>query len=342
MIVAVIPAHNESDAIEAAVNSVSSQVDQVWVLCDNCTDDTADIAKQSGALVYETVDNHHKKAGALNQLLPVLLLALSNEDRIFIMDADSRVVPGFIQQALKSEGIVGGVFYGDPGCGLVGLFQCNEYARYARDIYTKNDKAAVLTGTATLHRVDALQKVRNSRGELLPGTKGQVYDTEVLTEDNEITLALKTLGYNCWSPEECKVYTEVMPTWGDLWKQRLRWQRGALENIRQYGVTKTTLPYIRQQLVMLFGVLAIMMYMLVTAYQIYFGQLTAGWWSLLGLIFVAERVVTVRSRGLRQQIFAATLIPEMLYDFFLQGVLIKSIFDMCLGRQAKWHHISKE
>ena len=29
---------------------------------------------------------------------------------------------------------------------------------------------------------------------LIPGTRGQVYDTLALTEDNELTLALKTLG----------------------------------------------------------------------------------------------------------------------------------------------------
>ncbi len=37
------------------------------------------------------------------------------------------------------------------------------------------------------------------------------------------------------SPNGCRVVTELMPTWRNLWTQRLRWQRGALENLGAYG-----------------------------------------------------------------------------------------------------------
>lgn len=339
----VIPAHNEESGIRAAILSVVDQVDEVWVIADNCTDKTVLEALRSGAGVYETVGNTDKKAGALNQFIPMLLRWMDDADRILVMDADSTISPDFVKTALDYPGsIVGGVFYGDPGGGLVDLLQRNEYARFARDIYSKGDKAMVLTGTATLHEAGALRAIQFYRGKSLPGFQGQIYDTAVLTEDNEITLALKTLGYKCVSPEPCKVFTEVMPTWSDLWNQRLRWQRGALENIRQYGLTSTTFPYVRQQAVMMFGVLAMFLYMVVTAYQILTHQFHLGWLSLVGLVFVLERVVTVSSRGLRQQIFAATLIPEMLYDFFLQAVLIRSLFDMLRGKEATWHHITKE
>lgn len=341
MIIAVIPAHNEESGIQSAIQSVKNQVDQVWVICDNCTDGTRDQAIAAGALTYETVGNRDKKAGGLNQLLPRLVAQLQDTDQIFVMDADSRIAPDFMSHARSADpySIIGGVFYGDPGGKLVGMMQRNEYARYARDIYAKNDKAMVLTGTATLHRVSALRMLMEARGDGLPGIRGQVYDTAALTEDNEITIALKTLGYKCVSPEGCKVYTEVMPTWGDLYRQRLRWQRGALENIKHYGITHVTKPYLRQQCMMIFGVLAMAMFLLLTVYQIFTGQINFSWWSLVGLVFVAERAGTVASRGWKQQIFAATLIPEMLYDFFLQGVLIKSLFDMSRGQEATWHHI---
>ena len=39
------------------------------VVADNCTDDTADIARKNGAEVFTTVGNTEKKAGALNQAL---------------------------------------------------------------------------------------------------------------------------------------------------------------------------------------------------------------------------------------------------------------------------------
>jgi cellulose synthase/poly-beta-1,6-N-acetylglucosamine synthase-like glycosyltransferase len=55
-----------------------------------------------------------------------------------------------------------------------------------------------------------------------------VYDTVALTEDNELTIALKSLGALMISPAQCTVITELMPSWRTLWSQRLRWQRGAL------------------------------------------------------------------------------------------------------------------
>ena len=38
-----------------------------------------------------------------------------------------------------------------------------------------------------------------------------MYDTYSLTEDNELTLALKSLGARLLSPKECRVRTELMP-----------------------------------------------------------------------------------------------------------------------------------
>jgi poly-beta-1,6-N-acetyl-D-glucosamine synthase len=41
----------------------------------------------------------------------------------------------------------------------------------------------------------------------------------------------------------CDTTTEVMPTWADLFRQRLRWQTGALTDLRAYGLTGVTAPY---------------------------------------------------------------------------------------------------
>lgn len=82
---------------------------------------------------------------------------------------------------------------------------------------------------------------------LIPGEPGKVYDTTVLTEDNELTIALKSLGAPMTSPRECAVPTELMPTWQNPWRQRKRWQRGGLENIGAYGITWGSTRYFGQQ-----------------------------------------------------------------------------------------------
>ena len=120
----------------------------------------------------------------------------------------------------------------------------------------------MLTGTASLFRTYALKAVADSRGQLLPGDPGQVYDTLALTEDNEMTLSLKSLGAKMVSPMQCRVVTEVMPTWRALWRQRMRWQRGALENIGAYGLTRATLRYWLQQIAIGYGTIALNAYLL--------------------------------------------------------------------------------
>jgi hypothetical protein len=54
------------------------------------------------------------------------------------------------------------------------------------------------------------------------------------------------------------------------------------------------------------------------------------------LIFVLERVVTVRSRGPLQMALAATLLVEMTFDLFLQGVHAKAIGDALVNTERRW------
>ena len=125
------------------------------VVADNCTDDTTVIARQHKAEVFTTIDNSHKKAGALNQALTRMFGAgIDVRDVVMVMDADSVIVPEFLQTALhhlEAEPdlmAVGGVFYGERGSGLIEQLQRNEYVRYAREIARRGGQVFVLTGTA--------------------------------------------------------------------------------------------------------------------------------------------------------------------------------------------------
>ena len=267
-----------------------------------------------------------------------------------IMDADSVIVPGFLQTAMaRLEAdpdliAVGGVFYGEEGSGLVGQLQRNEYTRYQRYVSRRRGKVFVLTGTASLFRAYALKAVADSRGELLPGDPGHVYDTLAMTEDNEMTLALKTLGAKMISPMQCRVVTEVMPTWRALWRQRMRWQRGALENIGAYGLTRATLIYWLQQIGIGYGTIALNAYlflMLVTVLAADEFRLVV-FWSVIGMIFVVERVVTVWAAGWRGRALAAPLVIELGYDLVLQAVYVKSLIDIATGRASGWNYVPRE
>jgi cellulose synthase/poly-beta-1,6-N-acetylglucosamine synthase-like glycosyltransferase len=346
LVVAVIPAHDEVASIGEAVGHLYRQEeppDLVVVCADNCTDRTADVATAAGAYVYETVGNVHKKAGALNQALDRLLPVLRDDDAILVMDADSYLAPTFVAEAKRKlregYGGVGGVFTGRSGGGYVGMLQRNEYARYARDVDRRRGKVLVLTGTATLFAAKTLRHVVRARAAGgLPGGAAQVYDTRVLTEDNELTLALLHLGYKVVSPRGARLTTEVMESWRDLYRQRLRWKRGAVENLRDYGLTRVTLPYWLRQVVTFVGILVSAAYLCTLLWSLtadHTLHLQPLWLAVTG-IFMAERVVTVRSRGPVQMALAATLAAEMAFDIFLQGVHAKALWDALTNRERRW------
>ena len=226
-----IPAHNEEACITETLESLLSQSvppKRVVVVADNCSDGTVRLARRAGVDVFETVANVHKKAGGLNQALREVLPDQGDNDCVMIMDADTTLDPGFLEAAVRRLSddralmAIGGLFYGEKGRGLIGQFQRNEYTRYQRDLRRRRGRVFVLTGTASVFRPRALRAVARERGRTLPGVDGDVYDTVALTEDNELTIALKSLGALMNSPSDCTVVTEVMPSWGALWAQRLR------------------------------------------------------------------------------------------------------------------------
>jgi cellulose synthase/poly-beta-1,6-N-acetylglucosamine synthase-like glycosyltransferase len=345
-----IPAHNEAASIGATLDSLGTQdpaPHRVVVVADNCTDATAAIAEAHGAEVFVTEGNTRKKAGALNQALRGLLDGMGDNDVVMCMDADTVLDDGFlaagVQRFTSDRALmaIGGLFYGEEGHGLLGQLQRNEYVRYSREIRRRRGRVFVLTGTASMFRARALRTVAASRGRLLPGVHGDVYDTVALTEDNELTLAIKSLGGLMASPDHCRVVTELMPTWRNLWTQRLRWQRGALENLGAYGPAPTMLRYWAQQLGIAYSVIALSAFWLLMAVTVLAVDqwVWFPFWLGVGSLFVVDRVVSAWKGGWRARLLAVLLVPELLYDMFLDIVYVKGIFDITFARNARWGHV---
>lgn len=364
----VIPAHDEQDALATAVASVRAQsrpVDRILVVSDNSTDGTVELAARLGVEVLETRGNTAKKAGALNQALrqrfrrggPAPHATWPEPERrapgspesdactgVLFMDADGTINQPFVERALAvlrdqpDVGGVGGVFWGRDGGGLLGLLQRMEYARYARQVARRQGKATVLTGTGTLFRAAALAEVARARADRrLPGP-GTVYAERALTEDNELTLAVKSLGWACVSPKECVVTTDVMTTVRGLFHQRVRWYRGAVEDLAAYGLTRTTLPYVAQQLRLALSISVFHLFLTATVLQVavhgHWGL--QPWWLLASVVFAAEQVVSARRVSWRGAVLAAALVPVMLYDLLLQGFYLTGWWRALRGARAEW------
>jgi poly-beta-1,6-N-acetyl-D-glucosamine synthase len=211
-IVTFVPAHNEANVIRTTIESLLSQTYKVdiVVINDNSTDDTASIVKSIAATnsrvtLTETVDNKFKKSGALNAAFRTINLEPYNY--VLSVDADTVVAPDLIEQALIE-------FQFDPQLGAVcsragvvkqatkGFFekliyhwQYVEYAEFDRSRVGQDRRIKVAHGMCSMYKVEAIKDVMSKRkatGKL----DSTVYDVHNITEDYELTITLKELGYH--------------------------------------------------------------------------------------------------------------------------------------------------
>lgn len=338
-----IPAHDEALGILAAMRSVEAQTsppDRRIVISDNSTDATVELARsRPGWEVWETVGNTGKKGGALNQAWAILEPTLADTDYVVTMDADTLLDPGFVECARakfdeeRAKGCqLGGVcanFTGLPLDTALGALQMMEYARAERINRSRRGVAPVLAGAATMFSVEALRSVYRERGALY---------MPVLTEDYELSLALRINGYMTMAPRTCKAQTDLMPTVGMLWAQRIRWYRGAFEALREHGFADG----IRSDI----GWLAFSLWAAATRWLFLFtliitvvliGHMAFSPWLLI-LFVVASviRVVQVQELGWKYMLLAGLMVEELYYACFLETVLWRSLYLASAGRKATW------
>jgi glycosyltransferase involved in cell wall biosynthesis len=95
-----IPARDESEAIGRTVSDLRSALEQetlpfsIWVIADNCTDNTARLAAEAGAQVLERNDlTQLGKGYALSYFFSHLLAqaSVNDDDAVVLIDADTKV-----------------------------------------------------------------------------------------------------------------------------------------------------------------------------------------------------------------------------------------------------------
>ena len=93
----IIPAHNEEKVVVNLIESLKKldypkDLYDIYVIADNCTDKTAEVAKKAGAIVYERFDEAHKTKGhALQWFLAQKIEEDAPYDAFCIFDADNIV-----------------------------------------------------------------------------------------------------------------------------------------------------------------------------------------------------------------------------------------------------------
>jgi len=231
---AIIPAHNEAGIIKNLIESLKVQnypneLLDIYVIADNCTDNTAEIARNSGAIVYERYDESKKTKGyAMQWFLNKIIQEDKDYDAFCVFDADNIVMPDFIVNMNKK------------------LCQGEEIVQGYRDIKNPTDTWITAGYTIfywTMNRFYHLARYNVGLSPLINGTGFMVkmdlvrkegWETKTLTEDIEFSLKNIAKGRKLGWAVDAKVYDEQPLTFSQSWKQRSRWTVGHLQCVKYY------------------------------------------------------------------------------------------------------------
>ena len=231
---AIIPAHNEEDVIVNLIDSLKNQdypkeLFDIYVIADNCTDRTAKLAKNAGAIVYERFDPNNKTKGyAMQWFLAQKIEENADYDAFCVFDADNIVDKNFIANMNKK------------------LCQGEEVVQGYRDIKNPTDNW-ITAGYAifywTMNRFYHLARYNLGLSPLINGTgfmvkfdviKPEGWNTKTLTEDIEFSLKNIIKGRKLGWAVDAKVYDEQPVGFTQSWKQRTRWTVGHIQCIKEY------------------------------------------------------------------------------------------------------------
>lgn len=231
---AIIPAHNEEAVVSNLIESLKHQtydkeLYDIYVIADNCTDNTAKVARDAGAIVLERYDPDHKTKGyALQWFLKQKIEENADYDAFFVFDADNIVDRNFIINMNKK------------------LCQGEEVVQGYRDIKNPTDNW-ITAGYAlfywTMHRLYHLARYNVGLSPLLNGTgfmvkfdvvKPNGWETETLTEDIEFSLKSIIQGKKLGWATDAIVYDEQPTSFKQSWSQRSRWTVGHMQCVKRY------------------------------------------------------------------------------------------------------------
>jgi cellulose synthase/poly-beta-1,6-N-acetylglucosamine synthase-like glycosyltransferase len=329
-VVALIAAHDEEEQLPRTLVSLAAQtrpVDRIVVMADNCSDATVEVARAAGAEVFETVANCARKAGALNQGLE--RVGRESFDYLVQVDADTELEPEFVEAALaelQSDPGLGGVcarFFPKYRPGLLGALQRLEYARYDRSRMRRGGHVSVLSGTGSVLRAAALTDLTWSETSLV--------------EDYVLTLDLRRRGWRVRAGERMIAHTDSMISLSALWRQRIRWTRGTIEELVREGWK----PWTRADILAHAGIFAALAVRLLWAAALSLAALEGRlFWSPLWLaplaLAVVEGVISTRRLRWQDRLLLLLVLPEELYGLLRQAWTCKAAALAFAGGQARW------
>lgn len=231
-----IAARNEEAVIGNLIASIQAQdypkeLVDVFVVADNCTDQTATIATKAGAICYERKDAQHRSKGFALQFLVERIrrdFGIDHYDGYFIFDADNLLKADYIRRMNEAF---------DAGEKIVTSY---------RNI--KNFSTNWISASYGIHWLRTCRMEHRGRSLLymacrVQGT-GYLFASELiadgwnytcLTEDRAFCADAVARGYRISYQHDAEFYDEQPDDIRTALRQRLRWAKGNLLVTKQTG-----------------------------------------------------------------------------------------------------------
>lgn len=232
-----ISARNEELVIGNLLDSISAQdyhsrLVRVFVVADNCTDETAKVARAHGAIVYERFND---KLVGKGYALEYLLDRIGEEygdvfDAYMVFDADNLLSEDYIRcmNETFSDGyrIItsyrNSKNYGDNWISAGYALWFLREAKYLNNARYLLGTSCAVSGTGFLFG-----------REILKSCGGWPF--HLLVEDIEFTIHNVVSGEKVGYCPRAVLYDEQPTKFSQSWKQRMRWARGYIQILRKYG-----------------------------------------------------------------------------------------------------------
>ena len=233
-----IPGRNEEKVIPHLIASIKGQsypaeLLDIFVIADNCTDKTAEVARAAGA--YHVIERFNKKQIGKGYALDYALNLIkkdfgdNNYDGYFVFDADNLLDENFITEMNKmfSNGhrIITSYRntknYGTSWVSAGGSLWYLRESRFLNHPRTIMNTSCAISGTGFLVHHEVLDKIGGWKFFLL-------------TEDLEFSLQQVLEGETICYCNNAVLYDEQPVLFSQSWRQRMRWTKGSMQLTKKY------------------------------------------------------------------------------------------------------------